>query len=278
MSKKRPADDPKPMAAPMTDEERAALETEKAALLTSLAERGARGTVKVYIPAATPAATPTAPAPAKAQEPAREPAPPTPPARSTADLRADLKALEQQLAEAQRQEAAYRQHQAAAAQREAQQKAREDLTPLVPKLDAALLELDRVQKTYGPTLRSMARSCASGTVEQRRALSEAYSAAAPMGQRLGEARRVLESALAGCKRASESGREHEVAQAVQLTHAALAVNIIALETDARVLVEAVEEVKGGRIEVQGLTPDRVPPMRVASPLPGVADLGGSILS
>jgi hypothetical protein len=184
--------------------------------------------------------------------------------------------LEKQLAEAQRQEAAVRQHQREAEAREAQRQAAADLAPLVPKLDAALRELDRVQRTFGPTLRSMARSCASGSVEQRRALSEAYSAAAPMGQRLGEARRVIESALAGCKRASESGREHEVQQAIQLTHAALAVNIITLEADARVLVEAVEEVKGTRVEVQGLTPDRVPPLHMPQPRAATADLGGSV--
>jgi hypothetical protein len=124
----------------------------------------------------------------------------------------------------------------------------------------------------------MARSCASGTVEQRRALSDAYSAAAPIGQRLGDARRVLESALAGVKRASESGRGHEVEQAIQLAQAALAVNIITLETDARVLVEAVEEVKGGRLD-HGVTPDHLDPRDLRAPASGLThfDFGGGIL-
>jgi len=248
---------------PMTPEERATAEAEKAALLAQLSERGSRGSVRVYIPAATP--SPAAPAKVAEVAPAPEPEPPTPPTRPVAELKAEMQALERQLAEAQRQEAAVKQHQRAAEARETQRQAAESLAPLVPNLDAALRELDRVQRTFGPTLRSMARSCASGSVEQRRTLSEAYSAAAPLGARLGEARRVIESALVGVTRASDSGREHEVQQAIQLAHAALAVNLITLETDARVLVEAVEEAKGGRAEVQGLTADHMDPRDLRGP-------------
>lgn len=143
------------------------------------------------------------------------------------------------------------------------------------RLDYALRELDRVQRTDGPTLREMGRSCATGTVDERRVLSELYSAAPAMGQRLGEARRVLEWAIAGIRRASDSGRPHEVEQAKVLADAALRINILTLETDAKVPVQAKEALRGGTNVT--ITPDHLPPMHAPTPLVDTADLGPSVL-
>jgi hypothetical protein len=267
MSKKKPDVE-------MTPEQQAAAEAEKAQLLAQLAERGARGSVRVFIPAATP----VAPAPkAKTVQP-EHPAPqvpPTPPARSTADIKAELAALEAQLAEAQKQEIAYKQHQAAVDQRTAAQCAAEELAPLSGRLELALREIDRVQRTYGYTLREYGRLCASGTVDERRALSEIYSAAPPLGQKLGEDRRTIETAIGGIKCASESGRVHEVEQAKVLADAALAINILALEIDCKTLIEAKEALRGGTAVT--VTPGHQPPMRGAGDGLTAVDFGRSII-
>jgi hypothetical protein len=275
MSRKRSVEIPEtPQPIQMSDEERESLEREKAHLLASL--NASRPTITVKI--APVEKSEPVPAAKIAPPPPPTPEPPAPyDGPSAAEVRAQLAALEQQLKKALRHEAQARQHQAVVDQRTAQQRAGEELAPTMGKLDYHLRELDRVQRTYGPTLKEYARSCASGTVDERRVLSDIYSSAAPLGQKLGEARRTLESAIAGIRRASESGRPHEVEQARVLADGALCINILTLETDCKALIAAKEQLRGGTV-VSAL-PDHLDPQGLTAPADRltVVDMGGSIL-
>lgn len=263
MSKKRTEHIPGPDIT-MSPEERAEAEREKAELLQRLGAKPNSLIVRITPAEPTPKPTPKPAAPPLILEP------PTGP--TVAELQAQLKATEAAIAEAKRRETAYKQAQAAAQQRQAAGQAAVDLAPLTKQLEHALREVSRVQAEYGPRLKDMNRSCASGDLETRRALSEMYGAAGTLGGRLGEARATLEAAAKGVRYASETGRD--VDQAKTLAAAALTVNVIELETEAKVLTSARKELRGGA--VSPTLPDHLDPRSLLGPdvmRQDVADLG-----
>jgi hypothetical protein len=269
----------KPTTIQMTDAERAAAEKEKAELLVRITP-----VKKPAIEIALVGAAPTLTAP-EAKKPALTPTPPAPepPAQiifadgpTVADLEAQLRETEAALADARRREKERAQAQIVQQQQSAQRKAAEQFAPMMGRLEHHLREIDRIQRTFGPTLRDYARSCASGDLPTRTKLGAIYGAAGPLGQRFGDARRTLEAAIRGVRLASDSPREHEHAQARTLADAALAINLIELEREAQILVNAKEEVHGPRA-ISSVTPDHLAPIREPSGLSDTADLGRSII-
>ncbi len=184
------------------------------------------------------------------------------------ELEARLRELESALADARRREKEAAQAQAQAAQREVLTRAVETFIPLTAKLRHHLREIERIQRAYGPTLRDFARSCASDMDPQvRRKVTEVNSAAGPLGQRLGDARHTIEQAIRGVTLASESVQPHVHEQARVLGDAALAINLIALETDCKTLINIKRDLRGGYLEVGRVTGNIIEPSRFSEVSP-----------
>ncbi len=278
-----PKPDPKPVE--MTDDERAALEAEKAELVAQLQARvphkatAAEPEEPERQPAEPEAPTPPAKENAVAQAPAPAPIAIDLPA-ATAErekLQRDIAALQAQLVAAQKKEK-LAQQQAVVAQQQAQQReGASRLAPLKPKLAHHLAEVSRIQTLYGPSLKEAARSLASGfDVQQRERKAEAYRAAQPLGARLGDARATIESAAKGVEQAMQSSHVHVHEQSKTLAEAALSINLLALERDCASLVQLIRELNPD-FRVGYIAPDHMPPAYEPQLRATTADLGRSII-
>jgi DNA repair exonuclease SbcCD ATPase subunit len=277
ISRPKQADQKKPDVV-LSPEERALLEAEKAQLLETLQPARKRA-AKVVEPE---------PAPRDA-EPAPEVIPPesvcdiTVPDVAAAiterkELESQLKNLEAQIAAARLREKQAQQAAIVAQQQKAQAQGTQQLAPLKPRLERHLAEVSRIQTKWGPTLKDFARSMASDADPQvRRQISEVYRSAAPLGQQLGDARHTIESALRGLTLAMQSSQAHVHSQAATLADAALAISLLALETECKTLVQLRNELRPGHV-VHSVTPDRtVPSSLTPQPFTTSADFGPSLV-
>lgn len=269
--------DQKPDAPTLTPEEIQAREIEKAQLLEALSPRREHQ------------AKATEPPVAQEEERAPEVIPPEPVreipiidvAAATTErkaLEAQLRDLEQQITAAKQREKQAQQAAIIAQQQQAQAVGREQLAPLQPRLERHLAEVSRVQRVYGPTLKDFARSMASDSDPQvRRKISEVYRAAAPLGQKLGDARATIESALKGLTLAMQSSQAHVHEQASLLAEAALQISLLALETECKTLVQLRNELRPGHV-VHAVTDDHIVAPSLA-PRPHIisADFGPSLV-
>jgi small-conductance mechanosensitive channel len=260
----------------LTTEEIAAREQEKAALLITL-DRKARPAVEISRREESVNDVETnpviEPAPVLEVEPlVEEPTGPT-----AAELEKDIAALQQQLAVAKQREQQAKQAALRAQQQQAQAVGREQLAPLQPRLARHLEEVSRIQRAYGPTLKDFARSMPSDSDPQvRRKIGEVYRAAAPLGQRLGDARATVESAIRGLTLAMASTQPHVHSQAAVLSEAALAINLLSIETECKTLVQLRNELRPG-YHVHAVTDDHVIPQSLSPRSHTVsADFGPSL--
>jgi hypothetical protein len=287
--RKKEATAPAPEA--LTEEEVQRREREKAELLASLGQKP-RPTAKASEPTPAPRAEEslrasevgyddeTAPD-VIPPEPARESAATVPDVSAATterkEIEAQLAALTQQLAAAKFKEKQAQQQAIIAAQQQAQALGREHLAPLQPRLARHLAEVSRIQRAYGPTLKDFARSMASDFDPQiRRKISDVYRAAAPLGQRLGEARATVESAIRGLALAMESAQSHVHSQASVLAESALSISTLELETSCKTLVQLRNELRPG-YQVHAVTNDHIVAPSLA-PRPHIvsADFGPSL--
>lgn len=200
------------------------------------------------------------------------------PTPTSTELAAQLAAIQAQLDAAKRREKLEQEQAAAAARARSAADGKRLLGVFLPKLQRHLAEVDRVQRTYGHILKDMARSCAADQDAQvRLKISAINGAAGPLGAKLGEARATLEAALKGATKALEHHAAHVHDQARVLAEAALAINIISLETEAKSLIQLKTELRGGTLDYSPTTPDHLPgayapPAHTHT----VADFGGSL--
>jgi hypothetical protein len=260
--RRAPKPDQKPDAPTLTPEEIAALEVEKAQLLEAISP--SRKRTKPIEPIADSFKE-------TAQEVILEPAPeviqPPEPVQPVLDataatterkaLEAQLKELEQQITAAKQREKQAQHAAIIAQQQKAQAQGTQQLAPLKPLLERHLAEVSRIQAKWGPTLKDFARSMPSDSDPQiRRAIGEVYRAAAPLGQKLGDARATVESALRGLGLAMRSAHPHVHSQAKVLGDAALQINTLALEGEIKSLVQLRNELRPG-YTVHAVTNDHI---------------------
>jgi hypothetical protein len=261
----------------LTPEEIKALEIEKAQILASLE----RPREKQQEPQAEPTQ------PEKSSNTALPNPLPEPQAtvaldvQATADerrrLEAEIERLKTQLVTAKQAERVAQQQAAIAAQQRAQAEGSASLAPWKPKLEKHVAEIARIQRAYGPTLRDFARSMASGYDAQlRQKVQEVYRAAGPLGQKLGDARTTIESALKGLTVAMQSPQAHVHEQARVLAEAALAVNLLELESECASLVQLREELRPG-LGISPVTPDHLCLPSTPAPRQDFADFGKEIV-
>jgi hypothetical protein len=210
-------------------------------------------------------------------EPIIEPEVPVHAGPTAADLEGQLAVLQQQLAAAKQRERQEKQAALIAQTKQAQAVGREQLAPLQPRLARHLEEVSRIQRAYGPTLKDWARSMPSDSDPQvRRKIGEVYRAAAPLGQRLGDARATVESAIRGLTLAMESAQSHVHTQASVLAESALSISTLELETSCKSLVQLRNELRPG-YQVHAVTADHmVPPSLAPRPHIVSADFGPSL--